>query len=317
MNNNDNFYLIYDKFTYMIEHKHLKIMQALHEKGTLTEAANTLYLSQSALSHQIRYLEKKLQVTLWEREGRTLRLTQAGELLLQTAQQVLPVLEQTEQSLKAYGEGRQGILRIGVECYPCYEWLTKVIGVFLKQMPDVDIDVINKFQFSGQEGLLNHHIDILITPDLVKNKKIYYAELMEYELVLLVPDGHYLTDKPILTAEALAKEILLTFPVPLQRLDIMTHFFNPAYIKPTTIKQIGSIELMLQMVASGRGVCVLPEWLADQSIKKMALTKIRIGTAAINKKLFIALRIRDKEIAYINQFITVGKKMANGGEASN
>ena len=75
----------------MIEHSHLKIIHALHANGTLTEAANALCLSQSALSHQIRYLEKKLAVRLWEREGRSLRLTQAGKLLLQVAQQILPV----------------------------------------------------------------------------------------------------------------------------------------------------------------------------------------------------------------------------------
>ncbi|MEE9344288.1 MAG: LysR family transcriptional regulator, partial [Methylococcales bacterium] len=98
----------------MIELAHLRIILALHENGTLTEAANALCLSQSALSHQIRYLEKKLELKLWQREGRGLRLTQAGELMLQVAQQVLPVLSQTELTLKAYAEGRQGVLRIGV-----------------------------------------------------------------------------------------------------------------------------------------------------------------------------------------------------------
>lgn len=64
-----------------------------------------------------------MSIDLWAREGRNLRLTKAGVLLLQTAQQLLPILEQTEKTLKAYAQGRQGILRIGVECYPCYEWL--------------------------------------------------------------------------------------------------------------------------------------------------------------------------------------------------
>ena len=130
----------------MIEFKHLKIIKALHENGTLTRAANVLCLSQSALSHQIRYLEKKLNIALWEREGRNLRLTKAGELLLQTAQQLLPILKQTEKTIKAYAQGSQGILRIGVECYPCYKWLTSVIGVFLQEMPDVEVEIINKFQ---------------------------------------------------------------------------------------------------------------------------------------------------------------------------
>lgn len=96
----------------MITLKHLKIIQALHENSTLTRAASVLYLSQSALSHQIHYLEEKLDIALWERKGRNLRLTKAGELLLQTAQQLLPILEKTEKTLKVYAQDRQDILRI-------------------------------------------------------------------------------------------------------------------------------------------------------------------------------------------------------------
>lgn len=247
----------------MIEHSHLKIIQALQLNGTLTEAANALCLSQPALSHQIRYLEKKLALTLCEREGRNLRLTQAGKLLLEVANQVLPVLSQAEQTLKAYSEGRQGVLHIGVECYPCFEWLTRIIGKFMQQMPDVDVDIVQKFQFSGLEGLLNHHIDVLVTPDYVKKSKISYITIAEYQLVLLVSDQHALARIDQLTPEHLAQETLLTFPVPQERLDILTDFLMPSYHMPKEHKKIESLEIMLQMTALQRGVCILPEWLAD------------------------------------------------------
>lgn len=294
----------------MIEHSHLKIIQALHANGTLTEAANALCLSQPALSHQISYLEKKLGVTLWEREGRSLRLTQAGTLLLEVADQVLPVLSQAEKTLAAYSEGRQGILRIGVECYPCFEWLTGVIGQFMQQMPDIDVDIVHKFQFSGLEGLLNHHIDVLITPDLVKKEKIDYEILAEYQLILLVSTDHPLADADYLTPTLLSKETLLTFPVPLERLDILTHFLTPSHLEPEKLKQIESLEIMLQMTALKRGVCVLPEWLADIKIKDLKLRKIRIGKKGLYQKLFLALREPDKTIPYIRKFIAVGQKSA-------
>ena len=295
----------------MIEHSHLKIIQALHENGTLTEAANALCLSQSALSHQIRYLEKKLEVSLWEKDGRNLRLTQAGTLLLQTAQQILPVIQQAEQTLKAYSQGRQGVLRIGVECYPCHVWLTGAIGIFLEQMPDVDIDIVNKFQFSGLEGLLNHHIDVLITPDMDKNDKIHHESLAEYELVLLVHKNHRLKHKKIAQAEDFLEENLLAFPVPFERLDILTQFLNPARIKPQTIKQIESMELMIQMTALGRGICVIPQWLAKTYEQKLSLKSLRLGKKGIHKKLFICLRPNDKDVLYMQQFIAIAKRSAN------
>lgn len=295
----------------MIENKHLKIIQALHINGTLTEAANALFLTQSALSHQISYLEKKLEVKLWEREGRNLRLTQAGEVLLKTAQQVLPVIEQTEQTLKAYGEGRQGILRIGVECHPCYEWLLGVISIFLEKMPDVDIDLINKFQFSGMEGLLNQHIDILVTPDMEIHDKVHYETVAEYELVVLVSAKHDLAKNKFITAKELARETLLHFPVANERLDILNHFLNAAKLKPARMKSVESIELMLQMTEFGRGVCVLPEWLAEESMKKHALKSLQIGTKSIHKELYIAMRKPDTEIKYIQEFVQTGKDLAN------
>ncbi|SDW33027.1 LysR family transcriptional regulator [Nitrosomonas oligotropha] len=294
----------------MIEHSHLKIIQALHTNGTLTEAANTLCLSQPALSHQIGYLEKKLGVKLWEREGRSLRLTQAGLLLLETAQQVLPVLAQAEKTLVAYGEGRQGILRIGVECYPCFEWLTGMIGQYMRQMPGIDVDIVQKFQFSGLEGLLNQHIDVLITPDWVKKEKIDYEILAEYQLVLLVSVDHPLADTRFVTPELLCKETLLTFPVPLERLDILTHFLTPAHLEPEKLKQIESLEIMLQMTALNRGVCVLPEWLADIKNKDLQLKKIQIGDQGLFQKLYLAMREADNTVSYIRQFIGVGQKAA-------
>ena len=294
----------------MIERSHLKIIQALHANGTLTEAANALCLSQPALSHQISYLEKKLGVALWEREGRNLRLTQAGTLLLDVANQVLPVLSQAEKTLQAYSEGRQGILRIGVECYPCFEWLTGVIGQYMQQMPDIDIDIVQKFQFSGLEGLLNHHIDVLITPDLVKKEKIEYEILAEYQLVLLAAAGHPLAECKQLTPELLSKETLLTFPVPLERLDILTHFMTPTHLEPAKLKQIESLEIMLQMTALQRGVCVLPEWLADIKNRDSRFKKIRIGKKGLYQKLYLAMREPDKTIPYIRQFIAVGQKTA-------
>ena len=294
----------------MIEHSHLKIIQALYTNGTLTEAANALCLSQPALSHQISYLEKKLGIALWEREGRSLRLTQAGTLLLEVAHQVLPVLSQAEKTLEAYSEGRQGILRIGVECYPCFEWLTGMVGQFMQQMPDIDIDIAQKFQFSGLEGLLNHHIDVLVTPDLVKKEKIDYEILAEYQLILLVSTDHPLADIQHITPELLCKETLLTFPVPLERLDILTHFLTPAHLAPEKLKQIESLEIMLQMTALQRGVCILPEWLADIKNKDLKLRKIRIGKKGLYQKLYLAMRELDRTIPYIKQFIAVGQKTA-------
>ena len=291
----------------MIERAHLKIIRALDDNGSLTAAANALFLTQPALSHQIRYLEKKLAVSLWQREGRQLRLTPAGEVLLQVSRQVLPVLEQTEKTLQAYGEGRHGVLRNGVESHPCYQWLKGILADFLVTLPAMDVDIVNKFQFSGLEGLLNHHVDLLVTPDIVKKEGIVYQSLFDYELVLLVAKSHHLSRNVFISAEKLSDETLLTFPIAHDRLDIFTRFLLPASINPKT-KAIESLDIMVQMVGLDRGVTVLPAWLAEEYCQKLPVATVRLGRKGLAKTLFAAMRQADVDINYIQTFIQLGQQ---------
>ena len=297
----------------MIERVHLQIIAALAENGSLTAAANALFVTQSALSHQIRYLENKLEIPLWQREGRKLRLTRAGELLLQVAGQVLPVFEQTEQTLKAYAGGRAGILRLGVECHPCYEWLKGVLGDYLRAMPAMDVDIRHQFQFSGMQALLNQHVDLLVTPDKLITQGIRYAPLMDYELVLVVANAHPLATKSYVKASDLAAVLLLTFPVAPERLDVFSHFLQPAGVLPDS-KQIQSLEIMLQMVILNRGVTVLPDWLARELAAKEAVSICRLGSAGLPKTLFAAIREADAEIEYIQEFIALSRRHQLGSD---
>ncbi len=289
----------------MIERAHLRIIQALAENGSLTAAANALFVTQSALSHQIRYLEQKLEVSLWQRDGRKLRLTQSGELLLQVARQVLPVLEQTEQTLQAYSEGRAGILRIGVECHPCYEWLKGVLASYLREMPQMDVDIVHQFQFSGMEGLLNHHIDLLVTPDAIQQSGVIYQPMFDYEQVLLVAESHALSQKKYIEPAMLQQELLLTFPVEHERLDVFTQFLIPAGIQPRS-KAMQSMDIMVQLVALQRGVTVLPGWLAAELCQSLPVKAVRLGRSGLAKTLFAAIREADQEVGYLQKFIALG-----------
>lgn len=110
--------------------------------------------------------------------------------------------------------------------------------------------------------------------------------------------------------EHLADETLLSFPVPLERLDIYSCFMTPSHVSPARHKTIESLEIMLEMTALNRGLCVLPAWLADEKSKTLELKKMPIGQGGMHKKLFLAMRESDKSISYIEKFIAVGKATA-------
>src|SRR5690554_3160004 len=192
----------------LIERAHLEILREVDRRGTLTAAAESLHLTQSALSHTMAKLERLSGVQLWAREGRLLRLTQAGHYLLAMAERMLPQFEAAEAFLGQYAAGERGTLRIGMECHPCYQWLLKVVSRYLAQWPDVDVDVKQKFRFGGMGALLNHEIDLLVTPDPLHLNGVSYVPVFDYEQVLAVSARHPLAGRDHVLPADLAGETL-------------------------------------------------------------------------------------------------------------
>lgn len=291
----------------MIERIHLKIVHAVKQHGSLTAAAKELCVTQSALSHTIRKLEDILGAQVWIREGRSLRFTQAGQYLLNIANRVLPLLDHAEDKLKQITHGERGTLRIGMECHPCYQWLLKIVSPFLDAWPDVDVDVKQKFQFGGVGALLDYEIDLLVTPDPFYKSGLTFKPVFDYEQVLVVPRDHRLAELEYAAAEELRDQVLLTYPVATDRLDIYTQFLSPAGVVPKQHKTTEATDIMLQMVACNRGVAALPRWLAEEYCSKLPLAVVRLGEQGIAKQIYLGTREGDSGIDYLNAFIELAR----------
>ncbi|KZN48725.1 LysR family transcriptional regulator [Pseudoalteromonas luteoviolacea] len=291
----------------MLERIHLRIIHAVHQQGSLTAAAKELCVTQSALSHTMRKLEDNLGTAVWVRDGRSLRLTQAGHYLLNIANRALPLLNGAEERLKQIAMGERGTLRIGMECHPCYQWLLKVVSPFLETWPGVDVDVKQKFQFGGVGALLDYEIDLLVTPDPYFKSGLVFEPVFDYEQVLVVPKDHKLTAKKFAQAEDLRDQVLFTYPVSKDRLDIYTQFLNPDQVIPKQHKTVETTDIMLQMVACGRGVAALPRWLAEEYSTKLPLSVVRLGKNGIAKQIYLGTREGDSNIDYLSAFIKMAQ----------
>ncbi len=273
----------------------------------MTEAAKSLFLTQSALSHAMKKLEAHFDVPLWKKDGRRLTLTQAGQSVLGLAHRVLPQFEHTEAQLRRFADGKQGILRIGMECYPCFEWLLKVVAPFLKAFPDVDVDVRRAFSFGGLQALHGYDIDILLTPDPLSLDTITYTPVFEYEQVLVMDKHHPLAKKSFITPQDLSSETLITYPVELSRLDVFTHFLTPANCTVKQHKTIETTEIILQMVAAGRGVTALPKWLIDESKESDLLACRSLGEQGVSKTLYLGHRKAQDVLGFVDDFIALSQ----------
>ncbi len=286
----------------MIERAHLSIVSALARHGTLTKAAEELCLTQSALSHMVRRLESQLDVSLWKRQGRRLELTEAGRHLLRISERVLPILEQAERTLTQFGQGKRGSLRIGMECHPCYEWLLDRVATYLRKWPDVDLDVTQRFQFNGVEALINNQIDVTITPDPVYRPGLHYHNVLSYELLLVVAADHPLAAKQVAEPSDFGAEHLLSYPVARDRLDVFTRFLIPASVEPASHREVEATEIMLQLVAAGRGVTTLPAYMLHKYGPSLGLSGLRLGNEGLFNTLYLGCREEDLEVDYIAAF---------------
>lgn len=292
----------------MIERIHLAIIREVEQQGSLTAAAEKLFLTQSALSHSMKKLEQQLGTDIWLREGRSLRLTQAGQYLLAVANRLLPQLSLAEERLRQFAQGERGTLRIGMECHPCYQWLLKVVSPYLADWPDVDVDVKQKFQFGGIGALFGYEIDMLVTPDPLYKPGLMFQPVFDYEQVLVVHRQHTLAQAEYVTPPQLSSETLITYPVDIDRLDIYNQFLQPAGISPHMHKPIETTDIMLQMVASGRGVAALPRWLVEEYQSRFDVVPVKLGKDGIAKQIYLGIREADIQIDYVQAFITLAQE---------
>lgn len=297
----------------MLDTQHLSILREFHRHGSVTAAADKLNVTQSALSHTIARLEDRCGVKLWTKKGRGLKLTHAGEYLLGVANRILPQIEHAENVLNDFADGRRGAIKIGMECHPCSEWLSRVSMPYLTQWPDIDVEVCTASLFDGVGALADYQIDVLVTPDPVNQPDLLFTPVLDYELLLIVHETHSLADRTVVQPADLLDEELITVPVSLDRLDIYTKFLVPAQCRPRRHRTVETVDLMLQLVSARRGVTVLPDWLIHDKLDALSVRALRLGSKGIKKSINLGVRVGDEQVSYIQGFLALARDIGRRG----
>lgn len=243
----------------MLEIRHLRSLIAIAETGKLAHAAERVFLTQSALSHQIRALEQHYDITLFQRTAHGLRFTPAGQRLLDLATEVLAALQKTERDLIRLKNDQSGELRIVLECHTCFDWLTPVMDGFRRAWPEVEIDLVAGFHSDPWRLLHEAKADFVIGGLPEKMHGLQHAPLFKFEIMAVLPPDHALRTKSHLLATDFAGETLITYPVPEERIDVIRQVLKPANVAFERRTAELTIAIM-QLVASRRGIAALPSW---------------------------------------------------------
>lgn len=287
----------------MLEIKHLKTVRALRDGGSLVEAAKQLHLTQSALSHQLKDVEDRLGLSLFVRKTKPIRFTRAGEHILELADNVMPQLEQTSRDIKKLAGGQAGRLHMAIECHSCFDWLMPAINSFRDQWPEVEIDLMASFHFEPLPALARGDLDLVVTADPTPMSGIHYQPLFRYQALLAIANQDNLTDRKHIEAADLAHQTLIHYPVERKRLDIFTQFLDPNNIEPSSTRQADLTLMIVQLVASGRGVACLPNWALQPYLDAGLISSRPLGKEGIWPTLYAAIREEQIDSSYMKDFL--------------
>ena len=159
----------------------------------------------------------------------------------------------------------------------------------------------------GIDALFGHDIDVLVTPDPLNQQGLCFEPVFDYEQVLVVGKEHRLRRAKQVEPEQLAEETLITYPVSIDRLDIFSRFLTPAGVIPKRHKLIETTDIILQMVACGRGVAALPRWLVKEQQSRFEIYPVRLGKTGVDKQIFVGYRQKDREIDYLQAFVKIAR----------
>ncbi len=291
----------------MIEMRHLRTLVALRDAESLVEAAQRLHLTQSALSHQLKDLEERLALPLFVRKSKPVRFTSAGLRLLRLADSLLPQVRQAERDLQRLAGGQAGRLHMAIECHSCFQWLMPTIDQFRNAWPEVEVDFASGYFFAPLPALARGDLDLVVTSDPQDISGVSYVPLFTYEAQLAISNQHALVNKSLIEPGDLAGETLICYPVDRERLDIFKQFLDPAGIEPAAIRNAELTVMMMQLVASGRGVCCLPNWAMAEYLQRGYVSARRLGPEGLFGTLYAAVRADMLEVSYMQDFLLTAK----------
>jgi len=290
-----------------IEFRHLRTIKAIHKAGGLARAAETLHITQSALSHQVKGLEDQAGVELFVRRSKPLKLSPAGMKLLRLAERVLPEIEALEDEFRGLISGKSGRLHIAIECHACFEWLFPVLEQFRHAWPDIDVDIRPGLAFGALPALLREEVDLVVSSDPEDLAGVDFTPLFDYEPVFVAAATHPLAQKPFIEAEDFRDETLITYPVDRARLDVFTQLLTPAKVEPRAIRQVELTAIILLLVASNRGVSVLPDWVLREVRYHSDYVTKKITSAGLTRRLYAATRTEDTTKPFMAHVIRLAR----------
>lgn len=290
-----------------MEIRHFKLVKTVSEEKTLTRAAQKLHLSQSALSHQLRDLEKELRMPVFNRINKKLVLTQAGHIMLQSSKKILEELNHTQRKIEKLADGEAGTIRLSTECYTSYHWLPPIIKEFKKTYPQVEVEIKGDGTEATIQDLLKGELDIALIHKKTNDTNLKFEKLLDDKLVAIFSEDHPFREKSVILPADFKEQNLISHAK-----DFKSSTFNQKILKrynivPAKIMYIQLTGAVLEMVRANLGVTVLPRWIAGDMERK-GLKSLPITRKGLAREWIIATLKNQLTTPHTEHFIELLKR---------
>ena len=259
-----------------MELNQLRGFLAVAQFGSFTKAAKTLYLTQPALSLQIKRLEETLQEPLFERHSKSLLLTPAGHVLKERAEQILGLVEQTDQEVQALHGLQGGRLSIGTNDSNCLYLLPSLIQFFRERFPGVALHFTNRQSADVVALVAEGKVEFGLVTLPVRDARVKAEPLFWREDVAICHPAHTLAELSDVRLEDIAEFPLLVLEQGSTSRNLLDHLLVTAGIAPKVMMELGNVEVIKRFVEIDMGVAVIPGFTVAEEIKLGQLYAIRL-----------------------------------------
>jgi LysR family transcriptional regulator for metE and metH len=248
---------------------HFRLVDTISKEGSLTKAAATLHLTQSALSHQLKELEREMDIEVFHRQGKKLHLSEQGYRFLRSAEKILAEINSLEEDIQNYKNGKTGKLTISMQCYTAYHWLPGIIKYYKNRWPDINIHILSDATRRPLEYLMRGELDIGIVRTQMINTKIVYEPIFEDHLVAVICGDHPLAKKKVINVSDFQNEelILPLYDPSYQDTPVIEALIQAQQVRPKTLHRIHYTDATIEMVNAGLGISVMADWIVEPYLR--------------------------------------------------
>ncbi|HEY4875483.1 MAG TPA: LysR family transcriptional regulator [Puia sp.] len=245
-----------------IDLRHLQVIRAIEKAGSMKLAAEALHVSQSALSHHVKDLERNLGTNVFDRRSKKLWLTETGYKLLNSAEIIMAELVKLENEINALKTGESGTIRISTECYTTYNWLPRLIGNFSKKYPQAQVQIIAEATRKPMHYLQNGLLDIAIVSRKNPDSSTFkYTPLFNDELVAILHHDNPLSRRKRICPDDLRQQSLIVYDSEDKDIDLLQFVLKPNNIEPLRLIKMQLTEVIIEMIKLNLGIAIMAKWL--------------------------------------------------------